>query len=549
MRIVRIKLKPAVSEILEQTSRKYGIEDSGFSEDLFCLFRSRGQGLPTDKRMETLADVYSKKGKLISKDMTLLHLRKRKHVLTELIGLAYFKSLCVDCKAQPHVAVTRLLQTFREFTIKRRQASCLSCQYLASCDFGKQYSQVAANISNVIDPDWKTKTNPLCPDLPNIEGANAMYDEIQKIKQLNPNSARGLTLAAITQGGNQFMEELQKAEEEFADDESFAKEEDDDDATDSEEEFTDEEGVNSMTSGDAPGGKGGSSGGGSHTGRGFARVQEQFMKNLAVQNLQLFELGRQLDEALAGGIKGKFKPTQEISKNKKAKRISESAEVAHVDTTQHAMDDAAFDAKLAKRELTVSSYQKHEDKKHLLYCLKDISASMQAPVCPGNSRSFLTRNHVGNTLLAALCQRVDTEGGMMFARWFSDRPGAIHQAKKKPEFPALLKDIIDSDANGGGTSIIAALHIAHGDITSARDEIGKCEVLLVTDMDDTINPAEEAWIKEAFDPAKGIKLNVLNCNSGSCYGNAHIVLKKVSNKMLTVDHTTLKLTDLVQLVK
>ncbi len=548
MRIIRLKLQPAVREVLEEITNRYSIEDTGFTEDLFSLFRFRGAGLPTDERLEQISEVYAKETKQF-RGVVMMHMRKRRHTLTELSRLSLFKSLCIDSEDEPTVAVTRILQVFREFSRKRRQATCMSCHLRSKCDFGKQYGEVAADASRVIDPNYKTKVHEDCPDLPKIEASNQLYEELQKLKQMNPTTAQGQAMAKLTTGGEQFMEAVVKAAEAFEGDSSFSEERDgyqqeDDDLEDQ------AENANPNFDG-APAGKG-NSGPGTHAGKHFAKVNEDFVRNLSAKSLQLFEMGRKLDEMLKAELGDKFKPTPEIANREQQKKIQESNEVTRVHSSQFALDDDHFDAKLVKRDMDVRTYEKPETKKHLLYVIIDESGSMNGAICDGNRYSFLTRMQVSNTLTGALCKRIGDDGGMMFVRYFSDNPGPMMQARKKNEFPVLLHDIINSDGNGGGTRIIRALQQAHADITTSADLISKAEILLVSDMDDSFSPQDIAWIQQnlAKTAVGNVPLNVLNVNAhGGSYGNAHDVLPKIANKYMQVNPKSLDLEGIVELVK
>jgi hypothetical protein len=550
MRIIRLKLKPAVSELLAEVSVMYSIEDVGFTEDLFSILRFKGAGLPNPERMEALAQAYTNSVPNAQLGLTLMQMRKRKHTLSDLAALPLFKSLALT--SEPHVAVRRLLQVFREFSRKRRQAACLGCRFLTKCDFGKQYGQVVGDITRVVDPNYGQKVHPSCPDLPAIAGINALYDEMQKFNQMNSATAQGQAVAALTPSGPEYLKALDAAEEEFEEDPQFSEEEDTslNEATlltDDLEEQAEKNGYD-FESGNA--GKGGVSRAGTHGGKHFAKTSETFVNQLSVQSLQLFELGRLLDSMLAAGLGDKFKPTQEISKRQDRKRLTESNEFTKISSSDHALPDDHLDAKFVKRDLTVHSFAKPEQKKHLLYVLVDESGSMRTQICDGNPHALLTRGQVATTLAGALCKRVGDDGGMMFLRFFSDSTGNLQAARTKTEFDTLLEDVVQADMNGGGTSIARALRTAHTDISQASDEVSKAEILLVTDMDDRFSDIEARWIATTF-TATGVKLNVLNVKAigQPSYGNAHEVLRKVATKYLQVDGKSLNLQDIVQLVK
>ena len=541
MRLVRIKLKKDLRHLLGEIAHQHSVEDSGMTEDLFCLLRNKGAGLPTDERMEKMADVIAVRLNII-RPLALLSLRKRRYVLRNLVALPYFKALCMEHAAKPSAGVDRLLQTFREMTRKIRQAQCLTCQYRATCAFGTQFGDSVTDITKVVDPDYDKKVHADCPERPQITTLNQMAIFAQQFAAATP-----ITSGAIGQTAAQLQsewDEAMKAMEEELKKNPPPDDDDSDDTSDPEERLEDDVGL----------GVGGAARvkatfTATTTGSNFARVNDKLVQQLTVAKMVLFELGHQLNASLSKATKGKYKPTSVVSEKSEVKNLKSSTEISSVSPAQHALPDDMFNARVAKRSLQVRKFSEQEDKKFLLYVLVDISGSMSEPIGGGGGWGLVTRGQIASTLAIAMLTRVREDGGMVFKRFFEDAPATRSSARKKVEFEPLLRSLALADYNGGGTNVTLALRTALEDISQAKDEIRDCEILLITDGDDTIHGADQTFLVDTMKKFK-IKLNTLNVKtSGSDHGNAAKVLPVISTKYLRVNPATVNLTQFVELVK
>lgn len=538
MRLIRTKLKPDLIELLGEIAAQHSIEDKGFSEDLFCLVRKRGSGLPADDRLEKMATAIAQRMNK-NRTLTLLSLRKRRHVLRMLTELPYFQALCLELAANPHQAVARLFSTFREMTRKIRQAQCLTCHLRTSCNFGMQYGGVVSDIGRVVDADFAKKVHVDCPERPEIDSINQLAAFAQKFAAISPVSL-GSTQA-------QTVEDYEKAMKELGEEmEGEAMEEDG-----SMSDLDPEESANDAAASLGVGGAGRTDLGCSATSTGahFARVNEALVNQMSTANMVLFEIGLKLQALLGAATQNKYKPAPAVADKSDIKNLSSTTEMTSVAPSQQALNDDEFAVRLAKGSLQVTKYEEPEEKKFLLYGLIDVSGSMRDNIGANSGGwSLISRGQVASTLATALFSRVRDEEGIVFLRFFDDAPGMMLSARKKPEFEPLLKEIATNDFNGGGTSIARALLQAVRDVRDSQNEIRKAEILLITDGDDTIDAKAEKEIVE-IKTKYDIRLNSLNINpSGHQHGNAAEVMKRISTKYLKINPSTVNVSQFVELV-
>lgn len=553
MRLIRKKLDTDVARYLAKQTVNFSLDDPGIAEDLFCLFRTKGSGLPTDERLGQIADEISKATKA-SKVLTTIHLKKRRQMLREVTESTYFKSLCLSEAKTPHRAVQRLFTTIRTFSRKRRQASCMTCSLRTGCAFGQQYGDKVTNIAHVVDPNLYLKVDPNCPDKPEIDSFNELAAEMNKLNNLNAGTTEGIAAAAGTTGGGAYLESEEKASAEFDSDPEFAEEDDGADLEDEDDSDTiEDDGLDHEEDDVRLSGGGGASHGEdirlSFTGRGFAAVNEKFVNNLSSASLQLFELGRVLDGLLAKELKGKFAPVEHHADEKKTKPLTTLSELAQVNLAEHAVPEV-LDAKIGKGEVNVVKHAKPTEAKSLLYVLIDCSGSMSTMTCDGNPHMLLTRAQTAASFAAALCLRVTKDGGLLRFRYFSTYPLNMLHAASAEEGKTVARMIANCNMWGGGTSIDNALVQAVKDIeeeTKRGALLAKAEVLLISDMDDSV---DDKVLAKFGDGKKAPRLSVLDINASKRkYGNAHSKLKAAATKYFCVSPSGLDLNKLVDLAK
>jgi uncharacterized protein with von Willebrand factor type A (vWA) domain len=547
MRIVRIKLKPDLRKLLGEISHSLSIEDRGLAEDLFCLLRNKGSGLPADDRLELMADVIAKRTNRM-RGLVLLGLRKRRYVLKQLAGLMFFKALAMEHAAAPADAVRILLQTFREMSRKIRQAQCLTCQFRKNCDFGTQFGDTVKDITKVVDPNFDKKVHAECPVRPEIDQLNQMAAFAQQFAAMTP-SHTGLIGAPAAQMQKEFDAAINEMEKEMAANPSIPDEDASHDDLDPEEMSEDFVGM-------GVGGAGRShaqSYNATHAGATYSLVNQKMVKQMTTEKMVLFEIGHALNEMLSKATKGKYKPSSDVSEKSKIENLKSTTEITSVAPVQHALPDDQFNARVAKRSLQIRKFEKEEDKKFLLYVLIDNSGSMVESIGDrGNAADawgLVTRGQIASTLAIALFTRVRDDGGYVFLRFFDDWQSPLVSAKKKPDFEPIIRSVMLADYNGGGTNISGAVKTALDDISKAKDDVRDAEILVISDADDTVIADDEKHIADMMKKHK-IKMNFLNINTNTrSHGNAATVFPRIATKYLKVNPKNINLAQFVELVK
>ncbi len=539
MRTVRLKIDAQVKKLLRHYSREYKVEDAGWTEDLYALIRMKGAGLPSKDRIMRMAKNAAKRRKGVSEVSVNMLITKRKMMFAGTVGTPYFQSLIQ--LPDPTEAASRFMANMRKLFCKTRQAQCLSCSLLKSCDFGKQYSAYFTDVTKVIDPDFANKAHKDCPHLPEIEGFNQMV-EATKTMVASVAAALNQGQAALMQsvGGASPAELAEQAEDVGEPDLIEDNAQDPDSLADSDEDKAD------FYVGGIPPRRQKSSGkfNGSLDGDQLCRVSEKFIDQVSVTQLQIFELGKKFSQELTAQKAGKFKPVPQIEHDKAARPIEKESDLAQVTPSQHGLPTEVFDARLEKKTLTKTEYRKPEDKKKLIYLLIDASGSMLGQLGGSGQvkNGLFQRSTLATLFSVAVTKRVGLDKGIVYARFFTDSPGTLKSARQPDEFEALVNYLSISSSRSGGTSLITAIRRAASDIAAARDELHSAEILLITDAEDEINADE---IKKALGETE---LNVLDVAGGSINSYAAKELKAMANKYYKANEAEPDITKIVSLV-
>jgi hypothetical protein len=203
----------------------------------------------------------------------------------------------------------------------------------------------------------------------------------------------------------------------------------------------------------------------------------------------LFNLGQRFGLALTAHKKGKFKPTEVLSKDRDVQKIKGESDVPKLVPSEHALPDELFEEKLGKRSLQKKQDMKPQKKRRILYLLIDNTGSMQTALF-GNTYRVLSRGALASVFSMALTKQVRDEDGILFCRFFADGPGRLISAKDKDDFDMALQLMANADFNGMSTNILAAVSAALKDISQARksEPIASSEILLITDCQDNFQP-------------------------------------------------------------
>jgi uncharacterized protein with von Willebrand factor type A (vWA) domain len=512
MRIVRLKIKANVKQLLAQVAVESGIDDPGFVQDVYALMRLHGGGLPDKARINAMADKYAAMHKKTPFGMRAI-IGKRKQVLGQLVAIPYFQGLSRSADAVS--ATQRILSGFITFYRKVRQSQCVTCHLQTQCDFGKQYGSVMTDITKVIDPDYEKKTHDDCPVAPEISAINKIARAMEAFEQIAGQKDKALNKVAKQTGNDESgIEELDSELEEPNEEEDSNTEDIPDGAfpmmgasgesMDDNEQDPDSDFMPSRH------GYGRSNKyDNQHTGQHICRVTEKFIEQVSMAQLAVFELGRKFTLALGkqGGLK--FKPVKSVERDKKPEHIKSVSDITKVTPSSHALPGKVFEHKLLKNELTKQHFQKQDERKKLLYLLIDSSGSMSSQLGPhygGNQHSLYTRGSLASVMSGALAKKCLAENGIVYARFFGGSPGRRVDAVTKQDYDALMDFIIKNNYRAGGTDIACAIEAAVEDIdkAAAQEEVKSAEIICITDCEDYIDEPRMALL------AKRHEFNILD---------------------------------------
>lgn len=511
MQIIRSRSDSATRKAINSIARQYAIEDLGLAIDLSALFKTKGNGIPSKQRIEALAKSFVRK-KLLGSELgakSLITLRASQ--LRRICSLPYFQALAAYTSDSVD-ALKRLFHFLFALQKKLQAAQCIVCKMHANCEFGKQYGDSVANISTVIDPDYALKVNPSCPELPQIAVSNKLFDVSAKLSELislqsaadkaklgadDPSpelAADNLTPAQVEQSMAPLLFTSGEGTEEALDADPAHLEGDD-------AEYT-------VSKRNTPAWARTRSYDNAHSGKHVCYATERLIDSLSGTNLQIWALGRTLDIALAAGDTQSLKPTVEVSRTAEQARMCSLTDLPRVLPSELSLPDSVYEHKLLKNELAISQQMQTAEKRHLLYVLVDSSHSMGGYI-PGSRFGLFTRGSFSALFTSALVRKVRREGGIMYVRFFTGRPGHLHIGGITTGRPTVAENAADHSwelldtavrANnyaGGGTDLLAVLSVAEQDVLKANQQIplAKATILLVTDCEDTRDPERMAFYK------------------------------------------------------
>lgn len=529
MRIIRLKLKKEVQELLKVVSKESGIEDPGFAEDMFALLRLKGNGLPAkDKLMASAKRMAASVTPPMPWQGVHLLASKRKMIMERLVTLPYFRAIAVT-QTDLVFAVRRLLQTFRTLYKKVRQAQCMSCTLKSQCAFGKQYGGVIADVTKVLDADYSKKVHADCPHLPEIGSVNQlamamkqMHDAIAAQQPGVGNLAQkaGVPLQAMSGTSATMVSQAPPLDE-------------DTDPEDASEDYEPSYVSGSGSGrGDLP----------VHSGQHICQITESFVDKVSVSQLSVLELGKEFDVALANASNVDFKPVVEVEHDKQQQNIESVTDVTKLVASQHALPDKVFDAKLAKKALVKTQFRKPDGKKKMLFVLIDSSSSMNCQLS-SNGHGQLTRGVLASTFSLALARKVRKDDGLLYVRFFGGSPGMLMRSEDKDTYEQVCNAISLNSYGAGDTQIQRAVFTAIDDINAAgaREPLAKAEILVITDGDSydidstTLIPKRGA-----------IELSVLDVSGSGHTPNAE--LKKACNRYYKANEGAVDVKKLVELL-
>jgi len=532
MRIIRLKINPAVREVLSSVSNEVKAGDGGLTEDIFSLLRLHGNGIPDQDRIAKMADFAALKTGTNSLNVRIM-MNRRAAFLKQISKMAYFRALSESSDAVN--STRRIFLTFQKLYLKYREAQCLTCQYLTACDFGKQYANATTDIGKVVDPDFSNKVHADCPVLPQVSAINQIAEAMAQWKKMVSAQEAEAQVAKINMGA---ADEDEK-EAEFAEIDSD---------TDSGNLSFDEEEDDTVyfPEADVKGSpRRRSKYSGSHDGSQYVRQFETMVEQLNKTQLVIFSLGQKFGYALNKDKKGKFKPTEVMSKDRDKSKIRSEVDIPRLVPSEHALPSSVFNERLGKKALNKQQEMEPSKRKRILYLLVDNSGSMKS-ILSQNKYGMLTRGALATVFSLTLTRQVRDEGGIVFCRFFAGSAGYKLEARTKDEFEPLLQMMTNASWNGGSTNIPAAVFAAMSDIKDAKktEDISKSEVLLITDCQDSF---DAATILNELGPQGMNILDVSGTAKAFEYEGSR-VLHKVAKAYYRVDPSNIDITKIVSLV-
>lgn len=547
MRLIRLKLNTAVATRIGFVNRELKINDLHLVEDIYSLLRLKGNGLPTQKRVQFLVSALAKQPSQTPLSASIF-VRKRAQTLSELVKLPYFMSL--SQLTDPVYATDKLLQNFHRLGNKVRESQCMSCTFRSKCEFGKQYGESTYDIKCVLDPDYSRTINPACPHIPEIDFANKMNEATKQLASLFDPANQEQTKALLTQlkkdaarqhSGNQVdteaAENAEKLEEASSLNTAYSQQ---DDVSDEVKEKTDfvASTVSSHSRGIAYDA--------TFSAEYYVKMQDKLIETLLTTGTEVFNIGRVLASLLSKHESKVKKDTTEQSETRRTDKMRTMGDIAKVEKLEHAMPSEIFDTKAAKKQLNVVREQKPSGKRHLLYLLIDASGSMRTQFHK-NKNAIMSRASLATVLSIALMKKIGQEKGILYLRYFAGSPGPLIEVRTPEEFAGAIKRMANCNYDGGSTNIQSALQMASRDIACAVNEIHKAEVLIITDCDDSMSMTKP--------DLKGTKLSILDVSgttdSPAMLGyaaHASNVLKKVADAYYKADERCLDLKSIVSLI-
>ena len=538
MRIIRGQIDPDRQKLFKPMAQKFGFQDPDIIADLYLLLRYSGAGIPSREYCTRLAGFYAQKAQTSASSLELF-LARRAAYYREIVKIPYFQGIATEYKGNELDGCDRFLLKLQELHLKKVMVQCAGCPLLNKCSFGQTYASHTKDIRMIRDANWQNMIHAECPftvefGLADAAAAARNMQEMAQEQQSQDNSE-----AAMPGEEAKELSDMSGEGEPSADTGSS-------DGSDEEDDPDQEAAIGKDFTGYSVGD------GKLHQRAGAKRaieLSEKFISGVTSANIELWNLARHFDTAFSRAGKV-FKETQQVSSKKENRKMRKLSDLRNVKKSQEmALPEEVRDAKEMKKDLTIRSHVKPEDKKQMFIALIDISGSMCAQV--GTTKMPFTRISLANSFVLATARKMKTEGGYMVVRVFGSGVGPQIKAKTPDEFDRLTEEVQMITATGGGTNITAALEAAIDDIEKAKDELSGAEILLITD-------GYSSYFDETLQRRlQRVKLNVLDVSGSrddSDYyddddkESSRYWLKKLAEVYMFVDSTKTKPADMVSLI-
>lgn len=525
MRLIPIRLKPDVAIYLKKVSKRFSVQDPGFTEDLFIVVKSMpAPPIPDPVGLPKLVEEEAKRlGRNKSAVRSLLGKRRQ---LLMAIASAPSVQRAVKQKMPPLELLNRALTLFRQLFGLIRASKCLTCPLINNCQFGTQYGTKVRDVTKVIDADFSRKVHNDCPLLPEITMENQIASSNEFLSQIDQ-------AAMIAAGGDPggFATELEQAQQALEQNLNSSDPDEEDDDYSIEEEL-----MSSAQSKKA--GKRDVFDVNDEVGT-LTPLPDAFINDLSAEKLVLYQLAMRFEAALEADKTINFKPVAENEMEKQERTIQSISDVTKVKLSEHLKSDEMFEKQLHSKELLMNESLRPDTKKQLLHILVDVSGSMSGEFSRTTAHGpMITRASLASALTIALLRKLKRDGAIAYLRRFEGKPDKLQYAVTPKEFDDLALVFARCRFDGGGTCITSAIKAAVADINGkVKPHISNAEILMITD-------AEDSFDGNALRTILGnVPLNVLDVS-----GDTNKKLESLSDNYFAANKKSASVADIISIV-
>lgn len=496
MRLMPVNLTEDDLRIVAHYAKTYHWNDLNFLADLYALILLNGKGLPTVERVTKLATVVAELLKQPPQTTEVLLLQRRALLskLMDSLPLAFYRSQ-PETQGKPLEVVRLVLDHYFSLSLKTQKATCLVCPLYKDCAFGHKYATQVAEISWVVDPEWKTLLHEDCPHQPELEQVNLLAAALEEEERLFEENALELAATNIAEGHFQDHSAPDTALYRIVRNLNFIQRHpaDEHSATTPDSlkigpgpanfpgyyEYA-SQAVNLVPDYSVHGG--GGVYGDSHLGLQYRGAVDAVDK-LTAKQLALFDMAQRLGTTLAKKGHGKFQPSTAPTGHNTVERLSSAAQLRRQVPSEHIRSDQEHMARIASNQVLYRQPQEPHKKRCLWYLILDTSASMTSRVTSdGNSVwGQCARATLALIFTQAICKLAKQEDGMVWLRPFALGVGDMRFAQTKVQFTQLEQYLASLSFDGGGTDLASAIRTATEDVAQHTSEIRKAQLLVLTD--------------------------------------------------------------------
>ncbi len=499
LRVTRGMVDSKVGKELQAAAKKFMVKESGFVIDLYMLLKTNGTALIGRSTLKKIIADLKKSGMKFTEAYRFAN--KQFSVMYRIKKLPYFDKLCA---ARDLIdSVERLLAIFQSLSNKLQPAKCTACHLMPQCAFGSQFNYTTSFTADTVNRNLIVHDDCPHPPIANIQSQASNVITLLFI-MADPISGAGMA-GALGQTNPNVALQLSTVGVLFCD--SNGGKSSDFDAT-----FT----ANDVLTG-----------------------IEKFVTEITSKQLAIFELARTFTETLLPGEHDNKIRTDEPARDVESRNLLHTSEVTRALPSEMAMDDDAFDRKIATKELAVRQDITKQKKKQFFYMLIDISISMQAALLP-NKYALIHKSSLASALALSVMKKVMEEKSKLFLRFFCGQVDRLRVAQDVNEFADTARMIGLSSYNGGGTDIMRSLTTAYWDIKGGG-EFSKAEILLITDGEDSRiceDDVENRYVGLKT-ITKNVVLHVLDISPGNQRTKAQELLKQYAKHYSRIDPNTI----------